>query len=430
VQFSRYVQSMIVHHWLFPLVVLSLLGWLYLLFGRSAFWRVRPTLDQEPPALQGWPDVIAVIPARNEAAYVGRALRSLIVQDYPGRLSIVLVDDHSEDATRAIAEALPTTSGRTLEVIAARPLPAGWSGKLWAVSEGLKYAGRHMPHAPYVLLADADIAHDPSNLRRLVVRAQGGRLDLVSVMVKLHCEHFWERLLIPPFIFFFRKLYPFAAVNRPQERPAAAAGGCMLVRRGVLDRAGGIESIRDRLIDDIALAQRIKHHPQPNVGRIWLGLTDGTRSLRRQNRLGELWAMVARTADTQLGHSAALLVLTVLGMLGLYLVPPLAVIGWPLHGEADSAALGLGAWLCMARAYWPTLRLYRLGAHWSLTLPLAGALYTAMTLDSALQYRRGRGGRWKGRVAAPVAQAAQAREVAEPRGQVVNPGFVSRQKIS
>jgi hopene-associated glycosyltransferase HpnB len=399
------------HDLVLPLTLLSVLGWLYLLVGRDAFWRAGPRIDQgRPRRMRRWPHVVAVVPARNEAACVGRALQSLMNQDYPGRLNIILVDDHSTDATSAIARALPTKPGRTLEVIDARPLPPGWSGKLWAVSEGLAHAGRGAPEAPYVLLTDADIAHDSGNLRRLVAKAEANRLDLVSVMVKLNCSSLWERLLIPPFVFFFRKLYPFAAVNRPERPEAAAAGGCALVRRVALARAGGIAAIRGCLIDDVALGQLIKHRPQPNVGRIWLGLTGGTDSLRRQATLGEIWAMVARTADTQLGHSAGLLALTVPAMIALYLVPPLALVSWPMHGSLYVAALASVAWLCMASAYWPTLRLYGLGALWSLTLPLAGALYTAMTIDSALQYRRGMGGRWKGRVAAPVALPREAQD--------------------
>jgi hopene-associated glycosyltransferase HpnB len=394
---------MVPNHWLFCLVAFSLLGWLYLLLGRSGFWRAQPMLGHPASTSQDLPDVVAVVPARNEAAYVGDALRSLLAQDYAGRFGVVLVDDHSDDATRAIAQAIPTRPGRSLDVIGARMLPAGWSGKLWAVCEGLRRASQRMPEARYVLLTDADIAHDPSNLRKLVSKAEADRLDLVSLMVRLHCEHPWERLLIPPFVFFFRKLYPFAAVNQQRCAVSAAAGGCMLVRRTALARAGGIEAIRDRLIDDVALAQQIKHHPRLHAGSIWLGLTDTTHSLRGQTRLGEVWAMVARSADTQLRHSLPLLVLTVVGMFGLYLLPPLAAIAWPLHGDAAVAALGLAGWLAMSLIYWPTVRLYRLGPHWALTLPLAAALYTAMTIDSALQYRRGRGGRWKGRVGAPAA---------------------------
>ncbi|HEX5079855.1 MAG TPA: glycosyltransferase [Geminicoccaceae bacterium] len=391
-------------HGLLWLVALSLSAWLYLLLGRSGFWRTRPLLERLSATTRDPPDVVAVVPARDEAACVGRALRSLLGQDYPGRLSVILVDDHSEDATRAIAQAVPVPPGRSLTVIAARPLPRGWSGKLWALSEGLGHASRCMPGACYVLLTDADIAHDPGNLRRLVAKADAEGLDLVSLMVRLHCEHFWERLLIPPFVFFFRKLYPFAAVNRQDDPVAAAAGGCALVRRTALARIGGIEAIRDQLIDDVALARRIKHHPLPSSGQIWLGLTESTRSLRRQTRLCELWAMIARCADAQLEHSLARLGLTTVAMLTLYLAPPLAVIAWPLHGDEAIEALGLAAWLCMTLAYLPTVRLYRLPPHWTLTLPLAAGLYTAMTMDSAWRHRRGKGGQWKGRIAPPAAR--------------------------
>jgi hopene-associated glycosyltransferase HpnB len=392
---------LIFSHWLLWLATLSLAGWLYLALGRGAFWHAASLPEPAGPSRQRLPDVVAVMPARNEAAYVARTLHSLIAQDYPGRVGVILVDDNSEDLTRAIAEATTTRPGRLLEVIGARPLPAGWSGKLWAVSEGLRRGFEWMPDAPYVLLTDADVQHDPGNLRRLVAKAEADRLDLVSLMVRLHCQKPWERLLIPPFVFFFRQLYPFAAVNRQQRAEAAANGGCILVRREALRRIGGIEAIRDRLIDDVALAQRIKHYPTPGAGRIWLGLTGSTRSLRDETRLSDIWEMVARYADTRLGHSRSLLVLAVLAMLDLYLVPPLALIGWPLHGSSTVAALGLAGWLCMTLAYWPIVRLHRLRPYWALTLPLAALFYTAMTIDSALQYRRGTGGRWKGRIAAP-----------------------------
>ncbi len=299
--------------------------------------------------------------------------------------------------------------GRTalIEVIDARPLPDGWSGKLWALSEGLRHASRRMRDAPYVLLTDADVEHDPGNLRRLVAKAEADRLDLVSLMVSQHCRHLWERLLAPAFVFFFRQLYPFEAVNQQRHAAAAANGGCMLVRRDALLRIGGIEAIRGCLIDDVTLAQRIKHYPTPGAGRIWLGLTGCTRSLRGESGLGEVWGMVARYADTRLRHSLPLLALTVLAMLVLYLLPPLAVISLPLHGSPAVAALGLAGWLCMTLAYEPIVRLHRLRPYWALTLPLAAALYVAMTIDSAWLYRHGKGGRWKGRVAAPAAPRAQ-----------------------
>ncbi len=391
-------------HWLLWLVALSLSGWLYLVLWRGAFWRAEPLPDPAVPSKQRLPDVVAVVPARNEAPYLARTLHSLIAQDYPGRVCVIVVDDSSEDLTRAIAEATTTWSDHLLEVIGTRPRPAGWSGKLWAVSEGLRRGFERMPDAPYVLLTDADVQHDPGNVRRLVAKAEADRLDLVSLLFRLHCQNLWERLLIPPFVFFFREVYPFAAVNRQQRAEAAANGGCILVRREALARIGGIESIHDHLIDDVALAQRIKHYPTPGTGRIWLGLTGSTRSLRDETRLSEIWDMVARYADTGLGHSLSLLVLAVLAMLVLYLVPPLALIGWPLHGSSTVAALGLAGWLCMTLAYWPIVRLHRQRPYWALTLPLAAVFYAAMTIDSAWQYRHGRGGRWKGRIEAPRAQ--------------------------
>jgi hopene-associated glycosyltransferase HpnB len=377
---------------------LSLLGWLYLLIGRSGFWRARPRIEEErdtPPA--AWPAIVAIVPARNEDEHVAAALRSLLDQEYQGRLTILLVDDHSEDGTRAIAERLSNEAegARRLEVIAARPLPPGWTGKLWAMAEGLAHARRTMPHAPYLLFTDADIAHAPDELARLVARADADRLDLVSLMVRLRCESAWERLLIPPFVFFFGMLYPFAAVNDSERSTAAAAGGCMLVRRSALEEAGGLEAVRGALIDDVALARAIKH--RPSGGRTWLGLTTRTRSLRPYVTLAEIWAMVARTADTQLRHSLPRLVGALIAMALGYLLPPLAMLSLPLHHDLAVAALGLLGWLAMSVAFRPTTRLYGLSRIWSATLPAAAALYMAMTVDSAIRYRRGVGGAWKGR---------------------------------
>lgn len=382
------------------LAALSLVVWLYLLCGRDGFWRARPRIEDEtPPRLDTWPAVVAIVPARNEAAHVEEALRSLLVQDYPGEFAVVLIDDHSEDATGAIGRRLRSGQPRPLEVVGARALPPGWSGKLWTLAEGLRHAARSRPDVPYLLLTDADIAHAPGNLARLVAKAETERLDLVSLMVKLHCASLWERLLIPPFVFFFQKLYPFPAVNDPARRTAAAAGGCMLVRRRALEEAGGIEAIRAELIDDVALARAIKR--RPGGGRIWLGLTETTVSLRRYDHLAEIWAMVARSADTQLRHSLPRLAGTLLGMGIAYLIPPLGLCAGILRADPLLAALALAAWSTMALAYRPTAKLYRLAAFWLATLPLAAALYAAMTLDSAIRHRRGAGGRWKGRVLSP-----------------------------
>jgi hopene-associated glycosyltransferase HpnB len=386
--------------WLSALAAGSLVVWLYLLLGRDGFWHARPRIeDEEPPDPGLWPAVVAIVPARNEAACVETALRSLLSQDYPGDLDLVLVDDHSTDGTAAIGRRLAAGSARPLEVIGARPLPSGWSGKLWAIAEGLGHADRVRTEAAFVLLTDADIAHHPGNLRRLVARAEADRLDLASLMVRLHCGSFWERVLIPPFVFFFQKLYPFAAVNAPDRTTAAAAGGCMLVRRRALDEAGGIAAIRGELIDDVALAGAIK--TRLGGGRIWLGLTATTTSLRRYDHLAEIWAMVARSADTQLRHSLSRLAAAISGMVVTYLVPPIGLLVGIVSGSRWLTSLGLAAWIATAVAYRPTASMYRLAAPWLLSLPAAAVLYVAMTVDSAIRYRRGAGGRWKGRVFSP-----------------------------
>jgi hopene-associated glycosyltransferase HpnB len=381
---------------------LSLLIWLYLLLGRHGFWRARPRIEDERdrrPAV--WPAVVVCVPARNEAATIETALRSLLGQDYGGALCVVLVDDHSEDGTKGIAERLAAAAPRLLEVIGAPALPPGWSGKLWALAAGLRRAGELAPAAPYVLLTDADIAHAPDGLARLVAKAEAERLDLVSLMVRLRCASFWERLLIPPFVFFFQQLFPFPAVKDPGSPVAAAAGGCMLVRRAALSEAGGIEAIRGELIDDVALARAIKH--RPGGGRIWLGLSRTTRSLRPYAALLDVWAMVARTADTQLGHSALLLAGTLIGLAITYLAPPAALLVGAAAGDPWLAALGALGLAAMTVAFLPTLRLYGLGLGWAFTLPAAALLFAAMTVDSAIQHRRGAGGRWKGRVMTPEA---------------------------
>ena len=358
---------------------LSLIVWLVLVFFRGGFWRADQRLDPDTPEPGAWPAVVAVIPARNEAASIGRAVGSLLGQDYPGEFSVIVVDDDSDDGTAAAAG----VSDR-LSVVSGKPLPSGWTGKLWAVHQGLEHTG----DAAFVLLTDADIEHPPQSLRRLVAKAEEGDLDLVSLMVRLRCETAWERLLIPAFVFFFQKLFPFPRVNDPDRPEAAAAGGCMLVRRAALERAGGIEAIRDRLIDDCALAAAIK----PG-GPIWLGLSGDVRSLRSYQRLGQIWTMVARTAYEQLRRSPLALAGTVIGMAVIYLVPPLAVVG----GDVVARACGLAAWLLMAAAYRPTLRLYGLPPWHGLLLPVAAFFYSLMTIDSARRHWRGQGGAWKGR---------------------------------
>jgi len=357
---------------------------------RSGFWRADQRLG-EAGALDAWPGVVAVVPARNEAATIADTVSSLLGQDYPGAVSVIVVDDNSDDGTAVKAREAAGDGGR-LMVVSGTPLEQGWTGKLWAVSQGIAAADDFAPDASYLLLTDADIVHDPGNLRRLVYKAETDGRHLVSLMVRLRAVSFWERWLIPAFVFFFQKLYPFPAVNDPAGKVAAAAGGCMLVRRDTLAEAGGIAAIRDALIDDCALARLINAR-----GPVWLGLAARTRSLRAYDGLSEIWDMVARTAFVQLDHSALQLIGTVIGMAVIYLAPPAAMIGGAVFGDNATTALGGAAWLLMVTAYGPTLRLYGQPLAAGIALPLVAALYTLMTLSSALRHWRGRGGAWKGR---------------------------------
>jgi hopene-associated glycosyltransferase HpnB len=393
---------------LFWLAAASLTAWLYLAFFHGRFWRGDQRLEsagQRPPERSEWPGVVAVVPARNEADVIGRSLPSLLDQDYPGPFAVVLVDDQSEDGTGDAALQLADRHphGERLALERTEEVPPGWVGKMWAVHTGVRAAQRRWPEAEYLLLTDADVEHGPGNLRRLVGRAEAAQLDLVSLMVLLHCRSGWERLLIPAFVYFFQKLYPFPRINDPRARTAGAAGGCMLLRAEALERAGGIAAVRGEIIDDCALGAALKRG-----GRIWVGLSDTERSLRPYRRLSDIWAMVARSAYTQLRYSSLLLLGTVLGLGLVYLVPPLLVLGWPLHGQAAAAAPAAAAWLVMAWTFQPTLRAYRLPGAYGFALPAAGLLYLCMTVDSARRHWRGAGGQWKGRVGAGNADAASA----------------------
>jgi hopene-associated glycosyltransferase HpnB len=370
------------------LAALGFAVWLYLLLARGGFWRL--TLLPKVPEPAAWPALVAVIPARDEAAGVGQAVASLLA--YPGRLDIVLVDDHSSDGTAEVARRAAAAAGRAehLTVVDGAALPPGWTGKLWAVQQGLERAASVAPDATHVLLTDADIAHDPAELRLLVAHALANRLDLASLMVRLNCTSWPERMLIPAFVFFFGMLYPFRWANRPRGRVAAAAGGCMLVRRDTLERIGGVAAFRNALIDDCALARRVKRE-----GAIWLGHAQATASLRAYTGFREIWAMIARSAYTQLGRSPPLLALTVLGLALTYLVPPVLALTpgpWlPLAGLA---------WLGMAVAFQPVLMLYGRSPFWGLALPAIALFYLAATIGSAVDHWRGRGGQWKGRAQA------------------------------
>ncbi|MEH2298328.1 glycosyltransferase [Nostoc sp.] len=388
------------------LMLLSLTIWLGLLCFWGQFWRTDQQLEVTETELQSLPMVCAVVPARNEAELLPTTLRSLLLQDYPGSLKVFLVDDRSTDGTANFAEGVAQAVGKPeqLHIISGVSLPPGWSGKLWAVEQGINSASLFAPE--YFLLTDADIEHDPGNLRRLVAKAVQEDLDLVSVMVRLRCESFWEKLLIPAFVFFFQKLYPFRWVNNPNNPTAAAAGGSILIAREALERIGGIQVIRQALIDDCALANAVKQigrqsnssFSPASPGRIWLGLSTLTQSLRPYNSLATIWDMVARSAYTQLNYSPLLLLGTLVGMPLIYLVPPMCVILGAVWGNWAIALTGLLGWLLMTLAYYPTIRFYKCSPWLAFSLPAIAFLYTLMTLDSALRHWQGRGGAWKGRV--------------------------------
>ncbi len=380
------------------LALAALAAWLVLLFARGGFWRADQNLPGDDSAPAEWPAVAVVIPARDEAETIGQAVRSLLDQEYPGACHVFLVDDGSSDGT-AHAALEAADSDPRLTVVTGRELPQGWTGKLWAVSQGLDYAATDLPTAAYVLLTDADVVHDRAKLRQLVTAAEAGGLDMVSLMVRLNAESAWEKLLIPAFVFFFQMLYPFPWVNDPGRATAGAAGGCMLVRRAALERAGGIAAIRDRIIDDCALAALIKRN-----GPIWLGLTDTTRSLRAYPGLGGLaglWRMVARTAFVQLGHSPLALAGTLFGMALIFLWPPLAALWGALDLDLPLALSGAAGWALMTVAYQPTLARYGLSPWLGLLLPVAALLYALMTFDSARRHWSGQGAAWKGRTYPP-----------------------------
>ena len=364
---------------------LSLAVWLVLLFGRRRFWLAteRDSRGMPPEPIE-WPSVVAIVPARNEAEVIAGSIRSLTRQDYTGHFRIIVVDDISTDGTSQIVRELGSTR---VEIAAGRPLAAGWTGKLWAVSQGIERSGLS---PTYLWLTDADIEHAPDTLRMLVSRAEAGDLSLVSLMAKLRCESLAERMLIPAFVFFFLMLYPFAEVNSPKGI-AGAAGGCMLVRREALEEAGGIGAIRNALIDDCALGALLKRH-----GRIWLGLTERSRSIRRYDSFGAVAAMISRSAYAQLRYSPLLLLATIAGLALIYAAPPLLAI--LAHGFARLG--GAAAWALMAVAYQPMLAFYRRSPLWGLALPVIAAFYAGCTLLSSWQHARGRGGTWKGRVQA------------------------------
>ncbi len=381
----------------FGVSCLSLGIWLVLLFGRGGFWRLAPVQPvPEGASAVRWPAVVVIVPARNEARVIAEAVTSLVTQDYPGDFHVLVVDDHSDDGTAEAARTAARVAGRVerLTVLAAAPLPAGWTGKVWAQAQGLAAARAQRLPADYLLLTDADIGHPPDSVMQLVTRAVVERRDLVSLMVRLRCDSWWEKALIPAFVFFFAKLYPFSWVNDPRNATAGAAGGCMLVRRAALEEAGGIEAIRGELIDDCSLAARIKHRGAGGHA-IRLDLASASVSLRPYDSWREIGNMIARTAFTQLRYSPWLLAGTLAGMALLYLVPPVAALVY--GARAWPAWL---AWMALCVAYAPILRYYRRTLAWAPALPLVALFYLGATFVSAVRYWGGRGGQWKARAQA------------------------------
>jgi hopene-associated glycosyltransferase HpnB len=439
--------------------VLAAAAWAYLLAGHGGFWRTDVRLPGPPgsPGPQPWPSVVAVVPARDEAAILPETLPTLLAQECPGAFSVVLVDDASTDGTAAVAAAVSTRAaavstraaagstraaagstgalagptraaarstgaaagstgtlagstgaaagsaptGVPLRVVSGSPPPGGWAGKVWAMAEGVAAAGE----CDYLLFTDADIALEPGVVADLVRAAAADDRALVSQMALLRRETGWERWIVPAFVYFFAQLYPFRRVGRPRARTAAAAGGCMLVRREILAAAGGLERIAGARIDDVALARLLKRGPVR--ARCWLGFTTSVHSRRPYRGLGGLWDMVARSAYTQLRYSPVLLAGTVAGLCWLYLLPPAATLGGLAAAAAGGHPAGPGVWWCagaglagwtlMTLSYLPVLRLYRLSPLRAPCLPVIALLYTAMTVDSARRHRMGRGGEWKGR---------------------------------
>ncbi len=322
--------------------------WLYLLAARGGFWQAADREEGGPAGNPPWPAISAVIPARDEAECIGETVTSLLRQDYPGAFDIIVVDDQSRDGTAQVAQkaAEAIGAGDRITVISGRALPGGWTGKLWAQHQGVEFANGKPQPPDFVLFTDADIVYTPDVLTSLVGRAQAGGYVLTSLMVKLRCVSFAERLFIPAFIFFFQMLYPFAWANNPRRATAAAAGGCMLVRRGVLNDAGGMASIRTALIDDCALAKILKAH-----GPIWIGLTDRVHSIRAYPSIGDIRRMVSRTAYAQLRYSPLLLAGTVLGLAITYLAPVAltlfatgtGAIPRPVHLAADGLRVSADA---------------------------------------------------------------------------------------
>jgi len=374
------------------IAALSLLIWLYLFFFNGHFWQIwiADADGRAVPPPERWPSVMAIVPARNEAASIEETVKSLMQQAYPGNFSIVVVDDHSDDGTSDLARKAAADSGAPVEVLEAPQLLAGWTGKLWALQAGIDAPAAK--RVDFFWFTDADVVHGPETLTQLVSRAEHEAYDLTSLMVLLRAESFAEKLVIPPFLYFFLMLYPPRWIANPEARAAAAAGGCMLLRNSALTRIGGLATIRGEVIDDCSLAREVKK----SCGRIWMGLTRKSMSLRRYVSFRELLDMIARTAFTQLNYSALRLMGTLLGLLLTFVAP----VALALSTNPKVWLPALLAWCLMSASFLPTVVFYRLSPIWSPFLPIAAVFYTYATLLSAMRFWRGRGGQWKGRAQA------------------------------
>ncbi|MEE1801272.1 MULTISPECIES: glycosyltransferase [unclassified Streptomyces] len=381
----------------------SLAAWGWLLLGQGFFWRTDQRLPEHEEYRENskgregddgrcWPSVALVVPARDEAAVLPESLPSLLAQVYPGKAEIFLIDDGSQDGTGSLARDLSARHGGLPLTVSSPGEPEpGWTGKLWALRHGIALARARDPE--YLLLTDADIAHEPDSLRELVASARSQDLDLVSQMARLRVTSGWEKLVVPAFVYFFAQLYPFRRINRPGARTSAAAGGCVLLRTETAVRARVPESIRQAVIDDVSLARAVRR----GGGRIWLGLAERVDSVRPYPRLADLWRMVSRSAYAQLRHNPLLLLGTVAGMVVVYLAPPVALFVGAFGGNGAAGWLGFAAWAVMTGTYVPILRYYRLSLWLAPLLPFTALLYLLMTVDSAVQHYRGRGAAWKGR---------------------------------